>query len=120
MVEALGEQRADGTVDQAAGEDLFLALLAFAFEETAGDFACGVGAFEIIDGEREEVLSGFDFFVGGNGHQHHSVAHRHFHRACGLAGDFAGFKGYGVGAVLEGFDMLVKHLGFLNVGIAPV
>ena len=110
MIETFGEQRADGAVDQAAGEDFFFALLAFALEKAAGDFACGVGALEIIDSQREEVLTGFHFFIGGNGHQNHGVAHRHFHRRSGLAGDFAGFEGYGVLAVLEGFDVLVKHV----------
>ena len=107
--EAFGEQRADGAVDQAAGEDFFFALFAFALEEAAGDFACGIGALQIIHGEREEILPGFHFFIGGNGHQHHGFAHGYFHRTRSLTSDFAGFDGYGVLAVLEGFDVFVKH-----------
>ena len=109
MEEAFGEQRADGTVDQAAGEDFFFALFAFALKEAAGDFACGIGALQIIHGEREEILPGFHFFISGNGYQHHGFAHGYFHRTRSLAGDFAGFDGNGVLAVLEGFDVFIKH-----------
>ena len=110
VIEAFGEQRTDGAVDQAAGEDFFLALFALTLEKTAGDFTCGIGALKIIDGQREEVLPCFYFFVGGNGHQDNGVAHGHFNRCSSLAGDFACFQRNGMFAVLEGFDMFIEHV----------
>ena len=59
MVETFGEQRTNRTVDQTAGQDFFFALFAFAFEETAGDFTCGISTLEVIDSQREEVLASF-------------------------------------------------------------
>ena len=110
VIEAFWEQGADGAVNQAAGQDFFFALFAFAFEEAAGDFACGIRAFEIIHGKREEVLAFFHVFIGGNGHQHHGIAHRYFHRGSGLACDFAGFQRYRLVAVLECFNVFVEHI----------
>ena len=109
MVETFGEQRTDRTVDQTAGQDFFFALFAFALKETARDFTCGVSALKVIDSQREEVLTFFDFFIGGNSNQNDCVAHRYFNSRGGLARDFAGFQGNGVIAVLEGFNMFVEH-----------
>ena len=116
MIEAFGEERADGAVNQTAGEDFFFALFAFSLEKAAGDFACGIGALHIIHGERKKVLSRFDFFVGGYSNQNHCITHGHLHRTCGLAGDFASFNGYGVLAVLESFCMFLKHSQSLKNG----
>lgn len=66
-----------------------------------------------------KILAGFHGFGGGNGHQHHGVAHGYFYRSGSLARDFAGFDADGLVAVLEGFDMFVEH-GFLSVGAAPL
>src|SRR5262249_25305580 len=52
---ALGEERADGAVGQARGEDGVLGRAALALDEAAGDLADGVEALLDVDGEREEV-----------------------------------------------------------------
>ena len=109
MVETFREQRADRTVNQTAGQDFFFALFAFALKETAGDFTCGVSALKVINSQREEVLTFFDFFVGGHGNQNNGIAHRYFNSRGGLARDFAGFQGNGVIAVLEGFNVFIEH-----------
>jgi hypothetical protein len=71
--EAIGEQRADRAVDQAAGQRFQLARAAFALEEAAGDLAGGVGLLDVVDGQREEVLAGLGLGLGHHGGQHHGV-----------------------------------------------
>ena len=55
VAEAVGEARAQRTVDEAAGEDGLVAGLALTAEERAGDLARGVHALFDVDGEGEEV-----------------------------------------------------------------
>ena len=57
VVEAVGKQRADRAVDQPAGQNLLLGGPAFAPEKAAGNLAGGVGAFLVIDGQRQEILA---------------------------------------------------------------
>ena len=109
VVEALGEQRADGAVDQAAGERLELAGTALALEEAARDLAGGVGLLDVVDGQREEVLAGLGLGASHHGGQHHGVIDVDDHRAGRLAGDFAGFHRDGVLAPLERLGDLVEH-----------
>src|SRR5581483_11069689 len=58
LLEAVGEERAQRAVHDAAGEDLFLALARLALEEAAGDLAGRVGLLDELAGEREEVDAG--------------------------------------------------------------
>ncbi len=51
-----GEERPDGAVDEAGGENFLGGGPAFPLDEPAGEFAGGVGLFPIIDGEGEEIL----------------------------------------------------------------
>src|SRR5690606_30096792 len=46
--ETIGEERANGTVDQTRSQRFFLTGTTFTLEETAGDFTCCVGAFLIM------------------------------------------------------------------------
>ena len=55
VVPALGEERADRTVDHAGGQGALLAGAALALEERAGDLARGVHALLDVDGQRQEV-----------------------------------------------------------------
>ncbi len=55
IAEGLGEERANGPVDLAAGENLLLTGTAFALDEAAGDASAGVGVLAVLDREREEV-----------------------------------------------------------------
>ena len=64
---ALRERRAQGTVDQTAGEDFFLGRTSFALEEAARDASAGVGVLLVVDGERHEVAEDDAFFVAGGG-----------------------------------------------------
>lgn len=108
VVEAFGEQRADRTVDQAAGQGFQFAGLGFALEEAAGDLACGVGLLDVIDGQREEVLAGLGLLGRHHGGQHHGVIDVDQHGAGSLAGDLAGFHGDRVLAPLEGLGDFVE------------
>jgi hypothetical protein len=90
--ETFGEQRADGTVDQARGENFIFRGAAFAAEEAARDLPGGVGAFLIVDGEREEVLTGLRFLHGDHSGEHHGVAHRGHDRAARLPRDLTRFE----------------------------
>ena len=49
------EERPDGPVDAAAGQDFLLGGFPFALEEAARDASGGVGVLAVIDGEREEI-----------------------------------------------------------------
>ena len=91
--EALREERADRTVDQARNQGFAFRRAAFALEETAGNAAGGVGLFLIVDGQREEILARLDFVLGDHGDQHHGVVHVDDDGAGSLAGDFTGFQG---------------------------
>ena len=55
VAEGLREERADGTVDLAGGQDLLLGGTAFALDEAAGDASAGVGKLSVFNGQREEV-----------------------------------------------------------------
>ena len=55
VAETVGEERADGAVDLAAGQHFFFAGPAFALDEAAGDASAGVSVLAVVDGEGEEV-----------------------------------------------------------------
>ena len=82
---AVGEQRPDRPVDQPRGQRLLLGRTAFALEITAGDAACGVEFFLIVDGERQEVDAFLGLLGGDDGGDHAGVAVGGEHRAIGLA-----------------------------------
>ena len=106
---AFGEQRANGTVDQAAGEGFKLAGLGFALEKAAGDFACSIGFFKVIHRQGEKVLTRFSGFGTHYGGQHHGAVHIEQHCAARLACDFARFHFDGVLTPLESLGYFVKH-----------
>ena len=70
----VGEGRAQGPVDQAAGQDGLVRGLALPAEERAGDLAGGVGPLLDVDGEREEVGPLPDRPGGGGRGQQDGVA----------------------------------------------
>ena len=59
VLEAVGETRADGTVDHAGREGALFACLALALQVAAGDTAHGVHLFHEVDGQGEEVVVAF-------------------------------------------------------------
>ena len=106
--EAFGEQRADRAVDQAAGQGFVFAGLGFTLEEAAGDLACGVGLLDVVDGQREEVLTRLGGLGCHHGSQDDSAFDRHDDGATGLTGDFTGFQYDGLVAPLEGLGDFIE------------
>ena len=92
IVPALGEERADGAIGQAAGEDLLLGGTTFTLEVTAGVTASGRCLFAVIHGEGEEILTRLG--LGGR-------------NSCGEDDGFAELNGDGAVGLLckaAGFD----------------
>jgi hypothetical protein len=76
---ALGEEGADGAVDDAGGEDFLFGRASFALEVAAGEAAgCG-GALAVIDGQGEEFLAGLRLGGGDCGDQHDGFAELNSH-----------------------------------------
>ena len=89
---ALGEERADGAVDEAAGEDFLFGRAAFAFEVAAGELAGRSGFFAVIHGEREEFLACLGLGGGDGGDEDDGFAQLDGDGTVGLFGEFAGFN----------------------------
>ena len=89
-VPALGEERAERTVDHARGERGLLSGPALATEERAGDLARGVHALLDVDGEREEIHVAL--VAGCCGAEHHGVAGLDDDGSAGLLGELAGLE----------------------------
>ena len=73
--EAVREERADRTVDQTARQRFLFGGPAFALEEAPGDAAGGVGLFNVVNGKREEVLTGLGFLLADNRRENDRVIH---------------------------------------------
>ena len=110
--EAFGEQRTNGAVDLAAGEDFALAHASFALDEAAGNASAGVGVLAVVHGEREEVDALAGLGIGDGGGQHHVFAQAHHDRAVGLLGQLSGFKGEAFSA--GEFDRYFVGSGFID------
>ena len=92
VVPSLGEERADGAIGEAAGEDFLLGGPAFTLEVTAGVTASGRCLLAVIHGEGEEILTGLG--LGGR-------------NGCGEDDGFAELNGDGAVGLLckaAGFD----------------
>ena len=86
-----GKQRAHRPVDQARGENFALRRAAFALEESAGNFARGIGVLAVVHGERKKIaivgLVSMQAVTSTCG-----VAILRHNGAVGLLGQFAGFE----------------------------
>ena len=114
VLEPIDKQRADRTVDQAAGQGLFLGRASLTLEETTGDFPRRVVFFLIMHGQGEKILSGFGFL--GKGHVGHDTGftQRGNDGPIGLPGNLARFQCEGFLAPLDGFLDFVEHVRFLK------
>ena len=90
VVPALGEERADGTIDHARGQRALLARATLALEERAGDLARRVHALLDVHRQREEV--DIAQIADGRGAEDHRVALADDDRAGGLLGHLAGLE----------------------------
>ena len=97
VLEALGEERPDGAVDDARRRDLFVGGPALALQKAAGDLAGGVGLLAILDGQREVRKVGH-IFGDGDRRQHYRFTELEETRPSRLLGqptrfDFQGAAG---------------------------
>ncbi len=128
VAESVGEERADGPIDLARGQNFFFAGPAFALDKAAGNAPAGVGVLAVIHREGEEI----DAFPGSG--EATAVASTtvspvdHQRGARGLLGHAAGLKNQPFAAgKLDGYFMLGRHsvlvsfcsLGKLVWGSAP-
>ena len=90
VVPALGEERADRTIDHARGQRALLARATLALEERAGDLARRVHALLDVHRQREEV--DIAQIADGRGAEDHRVALADDDRAGGLLGHLAGLE----------------------------
>jgi hypothetical protein len=87
--EALGEERTAGPVAKARGENLLLGRAAFPLEVTAREAACGRVFLAIVDGQREEVLTGAQCLRDAGGDEDVGFADADIDGAAGELGDGA-------------------------------
>ena len=113
-VVALREQRADGPVGQTAGQDLLLGGAAFALEISTGITARGGGALAVVDGQREELLTGLGLGGGAGGGEDDGLAELDGHGTVGLLGVAAGLDDEILAA--DGDDDFLGHIRTLPVG----
>ena len=114
VVEIIREQRANRTIDQAAGQRFLVGGTAFALQEAAGNSTSSVSFFLIIDRHREEILAWLARFRSHSAHQNDSLLHRDQYGAASLAGNFACFDGDLMVSVGKGLFHDIKHI-FLSL-----
>ena len=108
VVPALGEQRAQRTVDHAGDERALLAGAALALEERAGDLARGVHALLDVHRQRQEVDVALVSCSGGA--EHHGVALLDDDGAGGLLGQLARLERDLGSADFDGDAGHVRHM----------
>ena len=113
VAEVGGEERADGAVDDAAGQDALLAGAALAAVEAAGDAADGVHLLLKVDGEGEEVDAVAGTGGRGGADQHAGVAVADHDGGVGELGELADLEGQRTAGELH-FILVVA--GKLTVG----
>ncbi len=101
VLELFREQRTHRTIDQTRRQRLLLGRTAFALEESARDASGRVELLDVVDGEREEILTFAHLGCGHGGDEHHGAVHRYHDCAGRLAGDFARLQRDLVITVLE-------------------
>ena len=114
VAKALGEHRAQGAICEAAEQDGLFAGASFAFEKAAGDFACGVEAFFVINCEREKIHAGAWLIRAGRRGEDYRVAVPNRHCTVGLPGKFAGFDDQRIIAERNRKGVNVVHLTSLG------
>ena len=109
VVEAVREERTDRAVDETRGERFLLGGTPFTLEEAARDLARGIGLFDVVDREREEVLAGLRLLLRDDRGENDRVVHAADAGAGGLTGNFPRFERDVVVAETEALRDLVEH-----------
>src|SRR5690606_10167273 len=111
VIEALGEQGAQRTVDQARCEGFFFRRTALTLEEPTGDTSRCIRFLDVVDGQGEKVLPGFGLLGSNNGSQNDGVSNRSQYGARSLARDFTGFENHRMLTILKRLGHFIKHYG---------
>ena len=99
--ESFRKQRADRSINQAAGQCLFLTGPALALEKSTRDSARGIGLFLVIDRQWKESTAGIGALRGHHGDHDDRISHAYDYSTAGLARNFSGFQRDFVCAVLK-------------------
>ena len=113
--EAFREQRANRAVNQTRDQGFAFAWAAFTTEEATRDTTSSVGTLLIVNGQREEVLTWFGFFLTNNGNKYRGVIHANHNSGSSLTSHHAGFQSHGVLAVLEFTNDRIKQCNILSL-----
>lgn len=106
----LGEERADGAVDEAGIEDRLVGGARLALNEGAGDLTDRIELLLEVDRQREKVDALAGLFGGGDVAEHDRLAPAHEDRRVGQAAHLARFKGHFLAAVFDFVYLVVfKH-----------
>ena len=116
VAEVRGEERADGAVDDAAGQDALFAGTAFTAVERTGDTADGVELFLKVNGEREEVDAVARTGGSRGADEHAGVAVADHDGGVGELGELAGLKREGTAGELHLVLVVVGELSVSDDG----
>ena len=116
VAEIVGKQGADGTVDDAAGQDALLAGTTLAAVEAAGDAAHGVQLLLKVHAEGEEVDAVPGTGRGGDAAQHAGVAVAHHDGGVGQLGQLAHLQCEGTARQIHGVLVIVGELALGDDG----
>ena len=114
VLEPLGEERADRTVNEARGQRLFVGRTAFALEIAARDLAGGEVFFLVIDGQREEVHARLDVLLCDRRREDGGFAIGGEHRAIRLTRHAAGFEGQRAAGPFNRFGLDIEHVSLVR------
>lgn len=99
--EVFREQRANRAVNQTRDQGFVFVWAVFTTEEVIRDTISSVGTFLIVNGQWEEVLIWFGFFLVNNGNEYRGVIYVNYNSGSSLTSYYVGFQSYGVLVVLE-------------------
>ena len=110
VAEVVGEQGANGAVDDAAGQDALLPGTALAAVEAAGDAAHGVHLLLKVHAQGEEVDTVTGTGRGGDAAQHAGIAVAHHDGGVGQLGQLAHLQREGTACQIHGVLVIVGEL----------
>ena len=114
IAEAFGKERADGTINHAAGENFALAGAAFALDKAPGNASAGIGVFAVVDGEGEEIDSLTRLRIRACSGEDYVLAGAHHGRSVCLLRPTSSFKGNSFAAAKFDGDFVLHCLFLLS------
>lgn len=106
--EVFWEQWVNWVVNQMCDQGFVFVWVVFMMEEVIWDMISSVGMFLIVNGQWEEVLIWFGFFLVNNGNEYCGVIYVNYNSGSSLMSYYVGFQSYGVLVVLEFMNDWIK------------